>query len=131
MIRTAQDETAEQNHFLLNHIGLPPPTLEDSLLSESVMDELPASGSRVSSIFLWSSSRFSKRSTRLFSSRSVDPVSEDVMSDDEVLNPDLSPKVLYPLRLAYARVAAPTTATNTAEPITTQTMGLIPLEDAS
>merc|ERR1719171_2796909 len=80
---------SESAHFFIHA-----PFEEDTLLSESVTEEL--SSPFASSIFLCSSRRFSKRSMRLLSSRSVEPVSEEVISEEDVLNPDLSPKALYP-----------------------------------
>merc|ERR1719502_2216767 len=53
---------------------------------------------------------------RLLSSLSVEPVSEEVMSDEDVLNPDLSPKALYPSPRFFAttKIARSTTSTTAA-----------------
>merc|ERR1719231_1348541 len=95
------------------------PLADEILLSESVTEEL--SSPFCSSIFLCSSRRFSKRSIRFLSSRSVEPVSEEVISDEDVLNPDLSPKALYPPPrfLEITKMAKRTTST---DPTTTAIM---------
>merc|ERR1719171_552767 len=99
------------HHSEATHFFIHAPLEDDTLLSESVMEEL--SSPLLSSIFLCSSRRFSKRSMRLLSSLSVEPVSDEVMSDDEVLRPDLSPKALYPSPrfLEITKIARSTTIT--------------------